>query len=58
MESGKLEQNLTPETIENLESLQKELRTLRKIKMQGYLVTSRANIIENDEKPTKFFWQS
>ena len=50
-----LEQNLEPENVEALESLQEELKQIRKIKMQGYLLRSRANIIEYDEKPTKFF---
>ena len=50
-----LEQNLTEENIETIEMLREELRTIRKAKMQGYLIRSRAHIIEDNEKPTNYY---
>ena len=43
------------ENIRNLEKLKQELCNLREEKMQGFLVRSRANIIENGEKPSQYF---
>ena len=50
-----VEQSLTEENVETIEMLREELRTIRKAKMQGYLIRSRAQIIEDDEKPTNYF---
>lgn len=50
-----IEQNLTEENMEKLETLKQTLTNLRNIKMHGYLIRSRANIIENDEKPSRYF---
>ena len=50
-----LEDNLVEENIPNLEKLKQELCNLREEKMQGFLVRSRANIIENGEKPSQYF---
>ena len=41
-----VEQNLTGENVETIEMLREELQTIRKAKMQGYLIRSRAHIIE------------
>ena len=38
-----------------MENLKEELNNIRKHKMQGILVRSRAQIIEDDEKPTNYF---
>ena len=43
------------ENIPKVEKLKQELNNLREDKMQGYLVRSRANIIENGEKPSQYF---
>ena len=43
------------ESIPELEDSKQQLYTLREEKMQGYLVRSRANIIENGEKPSQYF---
>ena len=50
-----LEDNLVEENIPKVEQLKQELNNLREDKMQGYLVRSRANIIENGEKPSQYF---
>ena len=50
-----LEDNLVGENIPNLEKLKQELCNLREEKLQGFLVRSRANIIENGEKPSQYF---
>ena len=50
-----LEEKLVEETIPKVEELKQQLYTIREEKMQGYLVRSRANIIENGEKPSQFF---
>lgn len=50
-----LENDLTSSNLEQLEQLKDELLSLRKYKMQGHFIRSRANIIENDEKPTNYF---
>ena len=49
------ESNLSPENMDQLETAKQKLLTLRKHKMQGHLIRSRANLIENDEKPSKYF---
>ena len=41
--------------MEELETLRESLKHLRKIKMQGILIRTHAQIIEEDEKPTKYF---
>ena len=51
----KMERNLNADNLESLETLKESLVNLRKQKMQGHLVRSRATIIENDEKPTNYF---
>ena len=50
-----IEHNLTPENSIALDELKDQLQTLRKHKMHGHLIRSRAKIIEEDEKPTKYF---
>jgi len=52
---SEIEKKLTLDNQEQLETLQDSLQKIRKHKMQGYLIRSRANIIENDEKPSKYF---
>lgn len=50
-----LENNLVEETVPKLEKLKQDLCNIREEKMQGILVRSRANIIENGEKPSQYF---
>lgn len=50
-----LEDNLVAEDFPKLEKLKNDLYNLRENKMQGILVRSRANIIENGEKPSQYF---
>ena len=52
-----LERNsdVTNENMNYVENLKLELQNIRKHKMQGHMIRSRAQIIENDEKPTKYF---
>ena len=50
-----IEHNLTPENSIALDELKDQLQTLHKRKIQGHLIRSRAKIIEEDEKPTKYF---
>ena len=50
-----LEANLSESNLNEIELLKEELNTIRKHKMRGILVRSRAQIIEDDEKPTNFF---
>ena len=47
-EIEKIENNLTIENIDCLENLKIELKNIRKHKMQGQMIRSRAPIIEND----------
>ena len=49
------EDNLEEESVPKLEKMKQQLKEIRDNKMQGILIRSRANIIENGEKPTKFF---
>lgn len=51
----KLEGNLVEENIPQLEKLKEDLGNLREEKMHGFLIRSRANIIENGEKPSQYF---
>ena len=51
---GALESNLSNTNINDIDNLKEELTTIRKNKMQGILVRSRAQLIEDDEKPTIF----
>ena len=55
IEIDKNERSLTHENIDHLENLKLSLTNIRKHKMQGHIIRSRAQIIENDEKPTKYF---
>ena len=50
-----LESNLTQNNIELLEFKKISLQNIRKSKMQGILIRSRAQLIEEDEKPSKYF---
>ena len=50
-----LKDNLSESSISDLEKLKLELCKLREEKMKGHLIRSRANDIENGEKPSKFF---
>ena len=50
-----LENNLADETVPDLEKLKRDLCNLREEKMQGTLIRSRANVIENGEKTSQFF---
>ena len=50
-----LKSNFSNTNINDIENLKEELTTIRKNKMQGILVRSRAQLIEDDEKPTNFF---
>ena len=50
-----LEDNLSENSISDLEKLKFDLSKLREEQMKGYLIRSRANNIENGEKPSKFF---
>ena len=50
-----LEDNLSENKIPNLEKSKLELGKLREEKMKGFLIRSRANDIENGEKPSQFF---
>ena len=54
-ENEKIEHNHTPEYSIALDELKDQLQTLRIHKMHGHLIRSRAKIIEEDEKPTKYF---
>ena len=49
------EDNLEEGSVSKLEQMKQQLKEIRENKMQGILIGSRANIIENGEKPTKFF---
>ena len=49
------EDNLEEESVPKLEQMKQQLKEIRENKMQGILIRSRAHIIENGEKPTKFF---
>ena len=50
-----LEDNLSENKIPNLEKSKLELGKIREEKMKGFLIRSRANDIENGEKPSQFF---
>ena len=50
-----LEQNITQQNSQQLDELKSSLEKLRKIKMQGVVIRSRAKIIIEDEKPSKYF---
>ena len=49
------EDNFEEGSVPKLEQMKQQLKKIRENKMQGILIRSRANIIENGEKPTKFF---
>ena len=50
-----LEKNVTENSIENLETKKHELESLRNEKRKGMLVRSRAQWVDEGEKPTKYF---
>ena len=50
-----LEANLSDTNVNEIEVLKEELKIIRQNKMQGILIRSRAQIIEEDEKVTNFF---
>ena len=50
-----MENDLSQSNLEDLETLKESLVQLRKIKMQGILIRTHAKIIEDDEKPSKYF---
>jgi hypothetical protein len=54
-EIATLEKNVTENSIENLETKKHELESLRNEKMKGKLVRSRAQWVDEGEKPTKYF---
>ena len=50
-----LENNLSQNNIEELDTLRESLKHIRKIKMQGILIRTHGQIIEEDEKPSQYF---
>lgn len=50
-----IEENLTESQQDELDQLKSDLEKLRHEKMKGYVIRSRAQWIEEGEKPTKFF---
>ena len=50
-----LEANLSNANLNEVENTKEELNNIRKYKMQGILVRSSAQTIEDDENPTNFF---
>ena len=54
-EIATLDKNVTENSIENLETKKHELDSLRNEKMKGKLVRSRAQWVDEGEKPTKYF---
>ncbi|MEW8544166.1 MAG: endonuclease/exonuclease/phosphatase family protein, partial [Candidatus Thiodiazotropha sp.] len=50
-----IEANLTEDKQEQLEGLKSDLEKLRHDKMKGYVIRSRAQWVEEGEKPSKFF---
>ena len=54
-EIDKIEKSLNSDNIINLNILKEELLLLRKKKMDGHFIRSRAQFIEEGEKPSKFF---
>ena len=50
-----IENKLNQDNVNELAGLNATLAEIRKEKMQGVLIRSRANIIENDEKPSAYF---
>ena len=55
IEIEKLEHNLKENNIQSLDLLKEELNNIRKHKLNGHLIRSRAQIIEDGEKPSQFF---
>ena len=51
----KIETNLSQNNIEELETLKESLKSIRKIKMQGILIRTHAQVTEEDEKPSNYF---
>ena len=54
-EISRLESNIDEHHIENLNSKQRELEELRKEKLKGAFIRSRAKWVEEGEKPSKYF---
>ena len=50
-----IEHNLTETNIQLHETLKLELNNIRKHKLNGHLIRARAQIIEDGDKPSKFF---
>ena len=50
-----LESNLTAETLDEYNTYKKELEDIYMHKGKGIMLRSKAKLIENDEKPTKYF---
>ena len=51
-----LEENINNMNLEQIETKKHELEELRKEKLKGHYVRSRAKWIEEGEKPTKYFY--
>ena len=51
-----LEQKLSQNIMIHLEKLKEDLNIIRKNKMQSILIRSRAQVVEDNEKPTIFFY--
>ena len=54
-EINKLEQALNSDHIDRLNTLKEELLFLRRKKLDGHFISSRAQFIKDEEKPSKFF---
>lgn len=50
-----LEQNLTQDSSQQLEEKHNELEEFRNIRLKGQCIRSKANWIDQGEKPTKYF---
>ena len=53
-----MESNVTNENIDCIEKLKTNMKHVRKHKIQGHVKRYRAQIIENDGKPTNYFTRS
>ena len=50
-----LEDNETENDLEEIETLKNELIDIRHEKLRGHMIRSRAQYIDQDEKPSKYF---
>lgn len=50
-----LEQNIDKDSTEKLENIKTELYDIRQEKLKGHIIRSRAQYIDQSEKPTKYF---